>query len=369
MKRSSRRYGPLLGSVCLLLACTSAFAGESQRVAHPASAVQTVSAADIVQYMRDRFMLPDSVKVDAEPLGKSQFSVFLQTVVTTDDGKQKQSNNVFITKDGRCFVLGNLFALRDPSTAEFVRCLREAAKLPPQAELKIGAFNKTPYPQFLKAVATASVGKQTQSVEVFVTKDHQIGLWGVIFPFRNDVVRGMIKTHDMPSQGPSNAPITLVEYADLQCQYCARLQEFLEKQLLPKYGDKIRVIFKEYPIPGHDWSPTAAVANECAYEINASVFPAYRTLIFANQGAINATNVRDRLLELGDQAGIDHVKLAACIDTQASLPRVEAGREEGRDLGVDHTPTSFVNGRIVVGMPPESAWDKILDEALVAKNH
>jgi len=368
MKYSSLRYGFLLGSVCLLVAGASALGGESQRQAQPASAVQSVSPADIVQYMRDRFALPESVKADAEALGKSQFSVFLQTVVTTDDGKQKRSNNVFITKDGRCFVLGNLFALRDPSTAEFVRCLREAAKLPPQTQLKIGAFNKTPYPQFLKAVATASDGKQTQSVNIFVTKDRRIGLWGVIFPFREDVVRGMIKTKDMPSQGPRNAPITLVEYADLQCPLCARLQEFLEKQLLPKYGDKIRVIFKEFLIPGHDWSPTAAVANECAYEINSSAFSAYRTLIFANQNAINTTNVRDRLLELGDEAGIDHVKLAACLDTQASLPRVEAGREEGRDLGVDRTPTSFVNGRIVVGMPPESTWGRILDEALVAKN-
>src|SRR5208282_2681440 len=210
-----------------------------------------------------------------------------------------------------------------------LRCLREAAKLPSQTELKIGAFNKTPYPQFLHAVVSANDGKKTENAEVFITKDRRTGVLGAVYPFREDFVQGMIKTKDMPSQGPGNAPVTVVEYADLQCPLCARLQEFLEKQLLPKYGDKIRLIFKEFPIPGHDWSPTAAVANECAYQINPSAFPAYRTFIFANQSAINAANVRDRLLDLGDQAGIDHVKLAACIDSQASLPRVEAGRQEG----------------------------------------
>jgi protein-disulfide isomerase len=371
MAHSSLRTGVLTGIFCLLLIGATTLGGETSRPqnSRAPAATKPASPEKIVQYVRGRFVVPESVKLEAEPLGNSQFPIFLQTVVTSDDGKEKRASNVFITKDGRCFVVGNVFALHDASTAELLRCLREAGKLPPQTELKIGAFNKTPYPQFLQAVITASDGKKTENAEVYITKDRRTGVLGAVYPFREDFVRGMIKTKDMPSQGPGNAPVTLVEYADLQCPLCARLQEFLEKELLPKYGDKIRVVFKEFPIPGHDWSPTAAVANECAYQINPSVFPAYRTLIFANQSAINAASVRDRLLDLGDQAGIDHTKLAACIDSQASLPRVEAGRQEGMDLGVNRTPTSFVNGLIVAGMPPEATWDKILDDALLAAKH
>ncbi len=175
----------------------------------------------------------------------------------------------------------------------------------------------------------------------------------------------MIKTKGVPSQGPSNAPVTLVEYADLQCPGCARLHEYIEKQLLPKYGDKVRVIFKEFLIPGHDWSATAALANECAYQVNPSAFPGYRTLIFANQDTINVSNLRERLLSLGDDAGVDRSRLAACIDSKASLSQVEAARQEGEDLGVNMTPTSFINGRIVLGLPPEATFDKIVDEALL----
>jgi protein-disulfide isomerase len=352
--------------VCLLFIGGNVLRGETGRDARAATAAGLASPEKIVQYVRDRFEVPQSVKVTAEPLGNSQFPVFYQTVVTTDDGKEKRANNVFITKDGRCFVMGNVFALEQGSSAELLRCVREVTKLPPQTELTIGLFNKTPYPQFLKSVITASNGKQTQTAEIFITKDQRTGILGIVLPFGEDFVRGMINTKDMPSQGPSNAPVTVVEYADLQCPTCAFLHEFLEKELLPKYDDKVRVIFKEFPIPGHDWSATAAVANECAYQINPSAFPRYRSLIFANQNLINAANVRDSLLNLGDDAGVDRAKLAACIDSKASLWRVEAGRQEGKDLGVNKTPTSFVNGRIIIGLPSKAAWDEVVDEALLA---
>jgi len=179
----------------------------------------------------------------------------------------------------------------------------------------------------------------------------------------------MINTKDVPSQGPRNAPVTVVEYADLQCPTCARLHEFLEKELLPKYGNKVRVIFKEFLISGHDWSPSAAVASECVYQINPSLFPAYRTLIFASQTAISPSNLRERLLSLGDEAGVDVSRLAACIDSKASLSRVEASRQEGHDLEVHGTPTSFVNGRIVVGFQSEATWERIVNEALLARTH
>ena len=371
MTTSSLRSTLLTCSVFLLFIGGNVLGGETGRPqdASAPAALRLASPGKIVQYMRDRFPVPESVKVTADPLGNSQFPGFFATTVTTDDGKEKRAGNVFITRDGRCFVAGNVFALREGSTEELMRCLRQVTKLPPQIELKMGSFNKTPYPQFLKSLLTANDGKNTQTVEVFITKDRRTGILGIVLPFREDFVRSLINTKDVPSQGPSNAPVTIVEYADLQCSVCARLHEFLEKQLLPKYGGKVRVIFKEFPIPGHDWSPTAAVANECAYQINPSLFPAYRTLIFANQIAINPSNLRERLLSLGDEAGVETSKLAACIDSKASLSRIEASRQEGHDLGIHGTPTSFVNGRIVIGLPSEAAFDKIVDEALLAKTN
>jgi len=369
MASPSLHSGFLTCSLCLLLVGGNGLAAETgpPQDARAPAATGLASPEKIIQYVRDRFNVPESVKLTAEPLRNSQYTVFLQTTVTTDDGKEKRASSVFITKDGRCFVLGNVFALPPGSTAEIMRCVREVTKLPPQTELKIGTFNKTLSSEFLKAVITASDGKNTQTGEIFITKDRRTGILGIVLPFREDFVRGLIKTKDAPSLGPSNAPVTVVEYADLQCPGCARLHEFLEKELLPKYGDKVRVIFKEFPLPWHDWSTAAAVANECAYQINPAVFPAYRTLIFGNHNAINASNVRERLLALGDAAGVDRSRLAACIDSKASLSRVEAARQEGKDLGINGTPTTFINGRIIVGPASQATFYKIIDEALLAR--
>src|SRR5208337_3060028 len=363
MRRHSLHNG-LLICVCILVSA-HALRGDTGRPrdARAPGPSALASPEKIAQYVRDHFQVPESVKLTVEPLGESPFPVFYQTVVTADDGQAKRVTNAFITKDGRCFVLGNIFALQSGSDAELVRCIREATKLSPQTDIKIGPFNRTPYPQLLKSLITVSDGKNTQTAEIFITQDRRIGTLGVVLPFREDFVRGLIKTRDVPSQGPSNAPVTLVEYADLECPTCARLHEFLEKELLPKYGNKVRVVFKEFPLPFHDWSATAAVANECAYQINPSAFPGYRTLIFANQNVINAANVRERLLGLADEVGVDRLRLAACIDSKAALSRVEAARQEGEDLGIHATPTSFVNGRIVIGLPSEAAYYKVIDEA------
>jgi protein-disulfide isomerase len=158
-----------------------------------------------------------------------------------------------------------------------------------------------------------------------------------------------------------------VEYADLECPSCGRLHEFLEKELLPKYGDKIRVIFKEFPLVQiHDWSLTAAIANECVYEIKPEAFAPYRSLIFRNQSITNAANVRDDLLGYADQVGVDRVRLAGCLDSKASLPRVDEGSREGKHLDIRSTPTCFINGRIFVGFTSAEAYYKAVDAALKA---
>ena len=114
--------------ICLLLLGANTLCADTGRP-QAARTAAVASPEKIVQYMRDRFGVPESVQVTAEPLSASPSAQFLQTTVTTDDGKQKRSNNVFISNDGRCFVMGSLFALREGSTDELIHCIREAAKV------------------------------------------------------------------------------------------------------------------------------------------------------------------------------------------------------------------------------------------------
>ena len=87
-------------------------------------------------------------------------------------------------------------------------------------------------------------------------------------------------------------------------------------------------------------------------------------MVFQNQSSINATNVRDLLLGYGEQLGVDRVRLAGCIDSKAALPRIEENQREAKALNLQFTPTCFVNGRIIVGMPSADAYYKAVDEAL-----
>jgi protein-disulfide isomerase len=323
----------------------------------------------VVSFIREHFTIPETTKMSAEPFKDSPFPDYYETTVTVDDGKQKKTQSVFASKDGRYLVLGNLVPLVGGSS-QLAPQLRQIFKIPPEAQLTVEP-SKSVFPEYSQVKATVTQGSRKQSQNFYLTKDEHLFVQGNLYPLsvssERDVLRAIV-TDNQPSVGPGRAPVTIVEYADLQCPSCARMQEFLEKQLLPKYGDKVRIVFKEFPLPMHDWSSTAAIANECAYQITPSTFFDFRTRIFASQTAINVTNVRDQMLSLGEQAGVDRVKLAACIDSKASLPRVEKGMREGQLLGVASTPTFFVNGKILAGAATPEAFFKMVDEALAASS-
>ena len=114
----------------------------------------------------------------------------------------------------------------------------------------------------------------------------------------------------------------------------------------------------------HDWSLTAAIANECVYKLKPEAFAPYRTLIFQSQSTTNAANVRDNLLAYADQVGVDRSSLAGCLDSKASMRRIDEGTSEAKQLEVQSTPTCFINGRMLVGFVSPDAYYKAVDAGL-----
>lgn len=326
----------------------------------------------VLLYVRAKFGVPASVKLTADPLRPSIYPGFLKTTITADDGKQKHLNSAFVTKDSRYLILGNLYTVVADPASEIVQRVREQFKIPVTSGVTAGPLRNSPYPGLLTTAVTVDDGKQKQSQDFYVTKDNRCLVVGSVFDLGLDPRRealGVITTANQASHGPASAPVTVVEFSDLQCPMCARVHDFLEKELLPKYGDKVRVVYKEFPLASiHDWSLTGSIANQCAYQMNPTSYVPYRSLIFKNQSGFNAANARDLLLDYGEQVGLDRLRLAACIDSKASLPRVEENFREGQALGVSRTPTSFVNGTMVAGLESAEAFYKVVDEALrVAK--
>ena len=150
---------------------------------------------------------------------------------------------------------------------------------------------------------------------------------------RDDIVR-LISFKDQPEQGPASAPVTLVEYSDLECPVCAKFQEELENEIVPKYGDKLRVVFKEYPLVSiHDWALNGAIAAQCVYQIDPSKYVAFRSAVYKGQATVTGDNSRDMLLHFGAEAGVDNMKLAACIDAKQSLSPCRSQHTGGRRPG------------------------------------
>ena len=131
-------------------------------------------------------------------------------------------------------------------------------------------------------------------------------------------------------------------------------------------------MFKEFPlIQIHEWAMTAAIANQCAYRINPQNYLPYRSMIFQHQSDFegikaNASAVRDLLIDYGQQVGIDRLQLSGCIDSKASLPRIEENVKEAKAVDVNSTPTFFINGRVLIGGGPPEAFYQAIDEALEA---
>jgi protein-disulfide isomerase len=365
--------GILLASLTLAAAQTAKVRSVAAK-GQPHSAVRTdpPTSERVAQFIRDRFGMPSNIKLTAGSLEPGPDPRFYQVELTTDDGKQTRQQVVTVSKDGHYLVASPLVPLNGDVDAAIVQQLRDQLRIPPAETLTAGPLHPSKFPGFLDTTITATSGTQTQTHDFFVTDDKKFLALGDVFDFtkdpRKEALR-VISLKEMPTQGPATAPVTIVEYADLECPSCAHMHQFLENDLLPKYGGKVRVVFKEFPLAMHQWAIAGAVANECAYQLDPSKFVPYRSLIFQHQSDVdavqtNSSQVRDLLLSYGQQVGLDRGRLAACFDAQSSKSRVDEGRHEGEELSVNQTPTFYINGKILAGGAPPDVFYQAVDDAL-----
>ncbi|MEA2601156.1 MAG: hypothetical protein QOF89_2148 [Acidobacteriota bacterium] len=163
-----------------------------------------------------------------------------------------------------------------------------------------------------------------------------------------------------PAQGPANAPVTIVEFSDFQCPYCSRLTPTLE-QVKQKYGDKVRIVFRQFPLPMHQNAQKAAEAALCAND--QGKFWQLHDAMFSNQGALSVDQLKAKAAELGLKAD-DFNK---CLDSGAKVATVEADKKDGSAAGVNGTPAMFINGRFVNGAVPIEQLTSVIDDELRRK--
>ena len=166
-----------------------------------------------------------------------------------------------------------------------------------------------------------------------------------------------VSTADNPSLGPDHAPITIVEFSDFQCPYCQQSVRIL-KELRHMYGEKIRLVYRDYPGPNHPYAPQAAKAARCAGE--QGKFWEYHDLLFGRQSPGKAWDFVALAKELGLQLNV----FDSCLNSERFREEITKDLQDGLKLGITSTPTFFINGRPLVGAQPLAAFQALIDRVL-----
>ena len=170
-------------------------------------------------------------------------------------------------------------------------------------------------------------------------------------------LQATIAKGDAPSFGPADAKVTMVEFSDFQCPYCSKAAQVTHK-IKEKYSNKVRFVFRQFPLSFHD---KAHVAAEAGMAANAQgKFWQMHDLMFANQGALD----RESLDKYAKQVGLNVATFKKALDSKQYVAAVDADVKLGGDAAVNGTPSLFLNGARVQDPTNFDAVSSMIEAAL-----
>ena len=163
-----------------------------------------------------------------------------------------------------------------------------------------------------------------------------------------------------PAKGPENAPVTIVEFSDFQCPFCARVEPTL-KQIQETYKGNVRFVWKHLPLTIHKDAEGAALAAEVAAK--QGKFWEFHDRLFANQTKLGPEDLKQHARDLQ----LDMNRFETDLSKNEDKKRIDADVAEAKALGINGTPGTFINGRFVEGAQPFEVFAKIIDEELTKR--
>jgi protein-disulfide isomerase len=256
--------------------------------------------------------------------------------------------------------------------AQLKTALQKRLLVPDPARISIGPPSPGPLKDMTQRTITLT-GGEGQKIELkYFTTDNLVEK-GLItqgyadFDMADPWQRVNLKTAhlaDRPILGPSAAPITIVEFADFECPYCARAFSEVEPLVDTTYKGKVRLIWKNFPLPAHTWAPQAAIAANCAYQQNPNAFWDFARSFYRDQSEITPQNLRDHVDQYANADKLDTKALNACVLGDAAEKVVDQDKKDGEAVHVNSTPTFFINGVSVVGLPTSNVFDFVITSQL-----
>jgi len=257
--------------------------------------------------------------------------------------------------------------------------VRAYYKVPPELKVLVGTVSPSPdFPNFDSLVVTIDNGVRKQDLNFLLSKDHSSLIRVNKFDLNKDPyadTMSKIDTNGRPTRGAKASKVVVVSFDDFECPFCARMHQELFPEILKEYGDRVTFIYKDYPMEMHPWAMHAAVDANCLAAQNNDAYWDFADYIHANQHEVSnektpaaRLDALDRLTLLqGQKHNLDAVKLQACVKAQDESA-VKASMKVADAVGVDATPTLFVNGEKIDGAVPPSELRAALDRALKDAN-
>src|SRR5262249_30617926 len=248
--------------------------------------------------------------------------------------------------------------------------IRSRYSVPPSIGVGLSDLKPSEVPGYDQLTITFTGGTHNTTFDFLISKDRKTLARLEKFDISQDLM-AKIDVKGRPVRGNANAPVTIVNFDDFQCPFCSRMHATLFPGILQAYGDKVRVIYKDYPLVEiHPWAMHAAVNANCLAEQSNDAYWDFADYVHGNQKDVSGrsrpesfANLDRIAKEQAQKRQLDMQKLQACIQKQDETP-VRTSRAQADKLGVDSPPTLNINGEKSTGVLSEDVLRTVLDRAV-----
>src|SRR5208282_2098363 len=206
---------------------------------------------------------------------------------------------------------------------------------------------------------------------LLVSSDGKRAITGEILPFGakpfDDARAKLEKGVYGPAKGPEKAPVTIVEFSDMQCPHCAKAAPMIDQLLALE--PEAHFVFQNFPLPLHNWAEKAADYVDCVGRAGNDAVWKFIRKTFDEQANITEANADEKLKSIATASGANADEVAACAAKPDTKARIEASIALGKSVGVSATPTLFINGRNLPGGAPVELLKKIVDFQASQEKH
>jgi protein-disulfide isomerase len=228
---------------------------------------------------------------------------------------------------------------------------------------KVGEIRPSEVPGLAEVSVVITNAQGSNPNRLLVSSDGKHVITGEILPFGakpfDDARAKLEKGVNGPAKGPAKTAVTIVEFSDMQCPHCAKAASSIDQ--LIALEPEAHFIFQNFPLPLHNWAEKAAGYVDCVGRASDDAVWKFIHKTFDEQANITEANADEKLKAIATASGAKADEIAACAAKPDTKARIEASIALGKSVGVNATPTLFINGRNLPGGAPVDLLKKIAD--------